>query len=247
MTDDSRRPRSERAYTKMPAVHQRADDRRQRVENLNPSGPHEAEAEHEHAFDELAFRQTLGHLATGVTVVTVATSQGVYGMTANAVTSVSLSPPLILVCIDRRARLVNFIQENGRFGVNLLRETQEPLSRYFARSWRSEEPPEHRFQEWAGVPHLVGSLGALSCRTSEIVEAGDHLIVIGQVAGLRVDDAYGSPLLYYRGQYAGLIEHELGPPESPELQSGARFQLYHREWEPEDEARHGPPGPPTHW
>jgi flavin reductase (DIM6/NTAB) family NADH-FMN oxidoreductase RutF len=204
-------------------------------------------ASSEPGFDDLAFRRTLGHLATGVTVISVDTPDGVHGMTANAVTSVSLTPPLILICVDLRARMIRYIQQTGRFAVNLLREGQEPLSRFFARSWRAEAPPEYHFRPWAGVPYLVGSLGALSCRITRTIEAGDHLIVIGRVVGLRVDEAFGRPLLYYRGQYAGLIEHDLGPPESPELQAGAQFQLYHFEWEPEDEARHGPPIPGLHW
>src|SRR6185437_5533383 len=101
---------------------------------------------------------------------------------------------------------------------SILRESQAPISRYFARSWRSPQPPEHQFEEWAGVPYLVGSLGALSCRTTQVIEGGDHLVVLARVAGIRVDNPTGAPLLYYRGRYAALAERVAGPAESPELQ-----------------------------
>jgi flavin reductase (DIM6/NTAB) family NADH-FMN oxidoreductase RutF len=202
---------------------------------------------HEHQFDALAFRRTLGHLATGVTIVTTRTDDGIHGMTANAVVSVSLDPPLILICLDRKARMRRYVEESGRFGVSILRESQAPISRYFARSWRSPQPPEHRFEEWAGVPYLVGSLGALSCRVTQQIEGGDHLVLIASVVGLRLDDPPGEPLLYYRGKYAALTERVAGPAESPELQVSGHFHLYYGEWEPEDEARQGPSSPGSSW
>ena len=208
-----------------------------------PAGP----AASEHPFDGLAFRRTLGHLATGVTLVTTRAAERIHGMTANAVTSVSLDPPLILICLDRRSRMAKFIEQSGQFGINLLDEQQAPISRYFARSWRSPQPPEHRFEEWAGVPYLADSLGALSCRTTQTVDGGDHLIVIARVVGLRVDNPTGAPLLYYRGKYAALTERVTGPAESPELQASSHFQIFYRDWEPEDEARQGPSSPGPSW
>jgi len=201
----------------------------------------------DHPFDGLAFRRTLGHLATGVTLVTTRAAERIHGMTANAVTSVSLDPPLILICLDRRARMAKFIEESGRFGINLLGEQQAPISRYFARSWHSPQPPEHQFEEWAGVPYLAGSLGALSCRTTQLIDGGDHLVIMARVAGIRVDNPTGAPLLYYRGKYAALTERIAGPAESPELQATSHFQIFYRDWEPEDEARQGPSSPGTSW
>ena len=201
----------------------------------------------EHEFDGLAFRRTLGHLTTGVTIITTRTETGIHGMTANAVVSVSLNPPLILICLDRRARMLGFIEDSGRFGINILRETQSPVSRYFARSWRSPQPPEHRFEEWAGVPYLAGSLGGLSCRVTQQVDGGDHVVMLARVIGLRLDDPPGDPLLYYRGKYAALTERVAGPAESPELQTAAHFQIYYGDWEPEDEANQGPGAPGSSW
>ncbi len=201
----------------------------------------------EHEFDGLAFRRTLGHLATGVTIITTRTEDGIHGMTANAVVSVSLNPPLILMCLDRRARMLRYVEVSGRFGINLLRENQAPISRYFARSWRSPQPPEHRFEEWAEVPYLAGSLGALSCRVTQHVDGGDHVVIIARVAGIRLDDPTGEPLLFYRGKYAALTERVAGPAELPELQAAAHFQLFYRDWEPEDEASQGPSSSGSSW
>ncbi|HEX7103709.1 MAG TPA: flavin reductase family protein [Nitrolancea sp.] len=220
--------------------------------SVNPSRPDDGSESPaitiaEHAFDGLAFRRTMGHLATGVTLVTTRTGERIHGMTANAVTSVSLDPPLILICLDRRSRMAQYVEESGRFGVNLLDERQAPISRYFARSWHSPQPPAHHFEEWAGVPFLDGSLGALSCRTTQIIDGGDHLVVMARVAGIRVDNPTGTPLIYYRGTYAALAERVAGPAEYPELLAPSHFQVYYRDWEPEDEARQGPgpfvPGP----
>ena len=83
-------------------------------------------------FDSRAFRNALGQFATGVTVITVKGPEGLHGMTANAFTSVSLDPPLVLVCIDKRNRTHALIQEVGRFGVSVLAEDHENVSRHFA-------------------------------------------------------------------------------------------------------------------
>jgi len=198
--------------------------------------------------DQLAFRRTLGYLATGVTVISLYSDEGVHGMTANAVMSLSLDPPLILVAIDRRSRTARRIQTARAFCVNILRDTQEPLSRFFARSWRPATPPEHRFTEWAGVPYLVGSLAGISCRVAEILDGGDHIIVVGRVVGLRVDDPEGRPLLFYRGRYASLVSHDDSPPESPELTSSEHIHVYYGEWsQDENEPGAGRPIPAHPW
>lgn len=181
------------------------------------------------AIDALAFRRTLGHFATGVTVVTIYTDDGIHGMTANAFSSLSLDPPQILICVDRRAHTARYIRSSNAFAVNVLRQTQEPLSRLFANSWRFGSPPEHRLEEWAGAPYLVGSLGALSCRVADVFESGDHLIVVGRVVGLRVDEPNGEPLLFYRGQYGAFVARDDSPPEEPELISYDQIRVYYGE------------------
>jgi flavin reductase (DIM6/NTAB) family NADH-FMN oxidoreductase RutF len=157
--------------------------------------------------DQLSFRRTLGHLATGVTVVTTYKPGGVHGMTANAVTPVSLAPARVLVCVGKHARLARHVQQPGAFGINLLSEDQEPLSRFFSGSWDREEPPEHQFLHWSAAPFLVGSLGALSCQVTRVFDGGDHLIVVGQVMDIRIDDPDGKPLIFYRGRYTRLANN----------------------------------------
>jgi flavin reductase (DIM6/NTAB) family NADH-FMN oxidoreductase RutF len=146
------------------------------------------------------FRSVMGHFATGVTVVTVATPDGPVGMTANAVSSLSLEPILLLVCFDNDARTLPVVREVGRFGVNVLRADQEDLARLFA----SKRPESEKF---AGVPHTVhdgipvieGALAWVGCRLERMIPGGDHTIGIGAVEA--AEAGHGEPLLWFRGDY----------------------------------------------
>lgn len=154
-----------------------------------------------------AFRRVMGRFATGVTVVAVEVAEGVHGMTANAVTSVSLQPPLVLVCVDRRARMHRYLAVERPFSINILRQEQEPLSRYFSGTWPHPTPPEFRFQRWEHGPLLVGALAAVGCRMHRLVRAGDHTVVLGQVTALHEGEA-GQPLVFFGGRYRRLMEVE---------------------------------------
>ena len=158
----------------------------------------------------------MGLFATGVTVMAVDVAGGTHGMTANAVSSVSLEPLLLLVCVDHRARLHEQLTVGRAFSVNVLREEQEPLSRYFAGSWPASRPPEFRFQRWEGGPLLVGALAAAGCRVAGLLDGGDHTIVLGEVIGLHTGEP-GSPLLFFGGRYRHLKEAEeyVGAPADP--------------------------------
>lgn len=155
-------------------------------------------------FTSRDFRAALGAFATGVTVVTTRGDAQPYGMTANAFSSVSLDPPLVLVCVHAAAEGATQIASNGVFAVNILGAHQEPLSRYFA----SKDRPRgaDAFAEvphslaYSGSPILDGVAGYLDCDVHAIHEAGDHQIVLGEVGDLQVlDDA--EPLLFHRGRY----------------------------------------------
>jgi flavin reductase (DIM6/NTAB) family NADH-FMN oxidoreductase RutF len=149
------------------------------------------------------FRQLLGRFATGVTVLTVLAPDGrPHGMTASSLTSVSLEPPLVLVCVDHAARLHHLITSAEAFVVNVLASDQEELSRRFA------DPHDDRFE---GVPyrilpggfvHLDAALAHIECHREALHDAGDHTIVLGRVTGGDVRD--GSPLIYFRGTYGAL-------------------------------------------
>lgn len=153
------------------------------------------------------FRQALGQFATGVTVLTAERAPGhVYGMTANAFASVSLDPLLVLVCVDHRAKMLTVLKEKRRFGVNILRDTQQALSEYFSRAEQSQDAEErlgirYRWNE-DGVPLIGDTLVQLACKAVSTHSAGDHTIFIGAVEGAEVQS--GEPLLYFRGQYRAI-------------------------------------------
>lgn len=150
------------------------------------------------------FRSALGRFVTGVTVVTVETPEGgVHGMTANAFCSVSLHPPLVLICVDHLAETYLHLQERGRFGVSVLRESQEALSEFFADPERNPDAAYRlgiRYRKMhSGIPVLEDTLANLDCSVISAYSAGDHTIFVGEV--LEVSVGEGSPLLYFRGRY----------------------------------------------
>jgi flavin reductase len=155
-------------------------------------------------FTSKDFRSAVGVFATGVTVVTTRGEEHAYGMTANAFSSVSLDPPLVLVCVISPSEGSEHIQRNGCFAVNILAEEQEPISRYFA----SRDRPRGRdaFREvphrlaTSGSPVLEGAIGYLDCRLHATHAAGDHEIFIGEVLELGFE-ADGSPLIFHGGRY----------------------------------------------
>jgi flavin reductase (DIM6/NTAB) family NADH-FMN oxidoreductase RutF len=153
------------------------------------------------AFDPSEYRRILGHWVTGVSVVAAATPDGEpRGLTANAVCSVSLDPPLVLVCIDHTADSHDAIAAADGFSVNILASDQERLARRFAAydlarkfegiAWHVEQ---------TGAPVLDDAFAWVDCRMRERLPGGDHSIFIGEVvAG---DAREGGPLIYYRGGY----------------------------------------------
>ena len=156
--------------------------------------------------DPIEFRRVMGHFATGVTVVTTRTPQGEpCGLTANAFTSVSMNPLLVVVCVDRGANSHDCIVESGAFAVNVLaQEGGESLARRFA-SWELEakfEGVAYR-EELTRSPVLPDALAWLDCRVHQAVPAGDHTLFLGEV--LAADAREGTPLLYYRGGYGRFI------------------------------------------
>jgi len=150
------------------------------------------------------FRRAMGAFATGVTIITVDLEGEVHGMTANAFASVSLDPPMVLVCVDKDTRTHVHLHAKKRFGVNVLGEDQRPISEYYARPDRTHQDADTeagaRFVRTAhGTPMLDGSLAYLECRLHSVEDAGDHTIFIAEVEDVVVRD--GAPLLFFRGKY----------------------------------------------
>jgi 3-hydroxy-9,10-secoandrosta-1,3,5(10)-triene-9,17-dione monooxygenase reductase component len=150
------------------------------------------------------FREALAAFATGVTVVTAVGDGGPSGATANAVTSLSLEPPMMLACLDRGSRTLTSVRAQGRFGVNALAAGQEELAHRF-----SSKDPEHakwegvEWSERAGLPHLAGALLWVACELRDLIDGGDHLILTGNVLEAESRDA--QPLLFHRGAYRDLL------------------------------------------
>ncbi len=156
------------------------------------------------AFTSIDFRNTVGSFATGVTVITTRGSDHLYGMTANAFSSVSLDPPLVLVCVIRDTEGSRNLASNGIFVVNVLGEPQEAISRYFAgrerpRGLEAFKDIPHR-KAVTGAPVIDGAAAFLDCRLAATHDAGDHLIFVGEVVALGHDPDV-RPLLFHGGRY----------------------------------------------
>jgi flavin reductase (DIM6/NTAB) family NADH-FMN oxidoreductase RutF len=149
------------------------------------------------------FRAALGAYPTGVTVVTAIGPNGPSGATANAVTSLSLEPPMMLACLDRGSRTLTSVRAQGRFGVNALAAGQEGLARRF--SGKDPEPEQWEAVEWSesdDLPRIRGALMWVACELRDLIDGGDHLILTGKV--LAADSREGRPLLFHRGDYRDL-------------------------------------------
>jgi flavin reductase (DIM6/NTAB) family NADH-FMN oxidoreductase RutF len=173
---------------------------------MPPTGQPDKRGTNLMSVDPIAFRKALGCFATGVTIITTtdAANQPV-GITANSFTSLSLDPPLVLFCLDRKSASFAAFHKNRHFAVNILRDSQQELSRTFARSvpdkWTGVP-----FETWdTGCPILPDSLAALECDVDEIIEGGDHVILIGKVRRIRMEEGDCQPLVYFRGKYAGVV------------------------------------------
>lgn len=156
--------------------------------------------------DTRVFRDAMGMFATGVTVVTVALDGEVRGMTANAFLSLSLHPPLLIVCIDESASMYPWFQVADSFAVNILASDQKAVSQFFAKHGEHPDPmgghPYRRAPN--GSPVLDGALAWAECKVEDRVPGGDHIIVMGRVRDLSVERAGEQPLIFYQGKYHAL-------------------------------------------
>ncbi|MCB0166430.1 MAG: flavin reductase [Anaerolineae bacterium] len=148
------------------------------------------------------FRDVMGLFATGVTVVTSDLEGETHGMTANAITSLSLNPLMVLVCVQKDAMMASILQRAKGFAINILNEDQEQLSNFFAGIWpEGADPPFFSFEPWVGGGRLHGVIGALACKIDKFLDGGDHWIITGLVVDLYRQEAPVDPLIYYTGRY----------------------------------------------
>ena len=151
------------------------------------------------------FRQVMGHFVTGVSVVTTLDGDRPQGITVNALSSVSLEPPLVLVALDRRRFITPTVRDAGRYAVNVLAESQQALSDCFAGA--PVTPGRDLFcgAAWhagtTGLPLLEDAIATLECTVVETFSAGDHDLFVGRVDALARNEQHPGPLLYYRRRY----------------------------------------------
>ncbi len=146
----------------------------------------------------------MGALPTGVTIVSAAGPDGPAGATANAVSSLSIEPMLMLACLDRGSRTLLAVQAANRFGISVLHAGQEEI----ARSFSTKAPVAEKWTgvDWVerdGIPAIEGSLAWVACDLRDVIAGGDHVIVTGEVTGLESRDD-GVPLVFHRGEYRPL-------------------------------------------
>lgn len=154
------------------------------------------------------FRAALGRFATGITVVTTTVHGEDHAMTASAFTSVSLDPPVVLVCVEKVARFHEAILESGVWGVSVLAEDAGELGTWFATRGRPlrgqlDGVPLTRGPH-TGVPLLAAALSTVECRTRSVHDGGDHTVVLGDALWVDLPAPQGRPLVYWSGGYHGM-------------------------------------------
>ena len=153
------------------------------------------------AIDARELRNVMGHFITGVTIITTKNAAGKpFGLTANAFSSLSLNPPLVLVCVDNGVDCYACFEESKVFAVNFLAEGQDALSTRFAtKGIEKFEGVPHKSGESCGVPLLEGAMGYIECKVVNSYEGGDHTIYVGEI--LSASAAGDRPLLFFKGKY----------------------------------------------
>ena len=173
------------------------------------------------------FRSVMGHFVTGITVVTTLQEGRPRGITVNALTSVSLEPPLVVVALDRRRFITPSVHQTGRYAVNVLSEDQQALSDCFAGAAVTPDRDAFCGAAWTpgptGLPLLEGAIATLECTVTETFQAGDHELFVARVDSVGNAEPHPMPLLYYRRQYLRIQRAETAPLEGvPEHVTGAQ-------------------------
>ncbi len=152
------------------------------------------------------FRKACGHWTTGVAIVTTIDVDGKpYGLTMNAVTSLSLTPPLFLICVDNRSDTLEPLRRSGVFCINVLAQGQQDLCMAFAKKGENKFDKIPYASAATGAPILAGHLMAMDCEVTQMFEGGDHKIFVGEVKTISLnEDPDSEPLIYYRGSFANV-------------------------------------------
>jgi flavin reductase (DIM6/NTAB) family NADH-FMN oxidoreductase RutF len=149
--------------------------------------------------DDAQFKLAMSYFASGVTVVTTEHDGKPFGMTVAAFSSLSLHPPLVLICIEKTVKSHDAIAGAGKFGVSILNSKQTDISNRFASRAEDKFAETEVVRGELGVPLIAGALTRLECRVSEKLEGGDHTIFVGEVVEANTEE--GEPLVYFRSGY----------------------------------------------
>lgn len=148
----------------------------------------------------MAFRRAMSSFATGITVIACESPEGIRAMTASAVMSGSLNPPMIVICIGKSARLHEHLVHAGAFGVSFLSDEQQALSQHFAGQAQTDTLPAFEVQR--GAPVLHDALTRVVAQTEHVYDCGDHSLFVGHV--ISAEQPGGRPLVHYSGRYCQL-------------------------------------------
>ncbi len=163
------------------------------------------------SFDDREFRNALGMFPSGVTVITTGTEPNFVGMTAQSFSSLSLDPPLVLVCVDKGASVLPLLKETDAFSVNILPDSAMDTSNFFASSKRAAPPHQFDDHEYAmgvtGQPRLVVATMVFDCSIHSVLDGGDHEIIVGEVQAFE-QQSDDEPILFYGGNY-----RKMAPPD----------------------------------
>lgn len=155
------------------------------------------------AFDQDVFRQVVGHFASGVAVITTALDGQLYGTTASAVSSLSMDPPMMLMCLNQSSSTHDAVAAAGAYAINILAADQRELAMKFGRKGPDKfDGVPYRLSDHGGVPLLGGALASLTCVVTEAPRGGTHSVFFGRV--VEAGFAQGQPLAYYRGAFGRL-------------------------------------------
>ena len=165
--------------------------------------------------DARRFRDIIGLFATGVAVIVARAGDEVHAITVNAVSSLSLDPLLVMFCPGKKSNMARHIANLSGFTINILRHEQQALSTYFAGGWLEATPPPFRLMPSLCAPRLEGSMAYIECELHEVIEVGDHWMVIGRVVEVSGGVQPHRPLLFLSGRYRGIDFAESKP--APDL------------------------------
>jgi flavin reductase (DIM6/NTAB) family NADH-FMN oxidoreductase RutF len=165
------------------------------------------------------FRDAVGEFATGVAVVVVADGDRTAGMTLNSFASVSLDPLLVLIALGHGSRTLSLVAHTGRFSISILHRAQRDVAIDFAAPG-APFPAQHTATTRDGFVVIAGAASTHHCTVRDVIRAGDHDLVLGQVIG--ITHMGGEPLVFHRGKFGGLATDALVPPGHPiALEEGA--------------------------